>query len=195
MKFGKIHRNGEAFVERYQNDLRLCQKNGISLVILHLIGTYPEIICSEIGLRRFQEIVDYAEKLGIKVAFENTKKYEYLEYLFSHIKNQNIGLCYDSGHCHIYLNDQFDYDRFQNRIFAVHLHDNDKSDDLHLLPFDGTVNWEHVMGKLKECHYEAPVTLELCYRYDYLNMSIEEFYRKGYEVGQKLAKMLEFEAV
>ena len=33
------------------------------------------------------------------------------------------------------------FNKFKNRIFAVHLHDNDQSDDQHLLPFDGTIDW------------------------------------------------------
>lgn len=32
-----------------------------------------------------------------------------------------------------------------DREIAVHLHDNDKSDDLHLIPFDGTLNWENTI--------------------------------------------------
>ena len=80
---------------------------------------------------------------------------------------------------------------FKDRIFAVHLHDNDKSDDLHLLPFDGTIDWKYVIKKLKECHYNGPVTLELSYRYDYLNMSLDDFYKKGYTIGIRLVKMFE----
>ena len=33
--------------------------------------------------------------------------------------------------------------------------------------------------------------MELCYRYEYLNMGIENFYKKGYEVGKKLQIMFE----
>ena len=29
------------------------------------------------------------------------------------------------------------FNKFKNRIFAVHLHDNDQN----LLPFDGTIDW------------------------------------------------------
>lgn len=181
---------GESLVASYKKDLRDCKENGISLVVMHLQGTNAPKY-NEIGLNRFREIVDYAKELGIKIAFENTKMKGYLEYIFENIHNENIGICYDSGHCHVYYDDEFNYELFKNRIFAVHLHDNDKSDDLHLMPFDGTINWKKVVSGLKEANYEAPVTLELCYRYHYLNMSIEEFYQKGYEVGQKLAEMLE----
>jgi hypothetical protein len=31
--------------------------------------------------------------------------------------------------------------------------------------------------------------MELCYRNNYLNMSFDEFYKKGYEVGTKLSSL------
>ena len=40
----------------------------------------------------------------------------------------------------MHFDDEFPYEMFKNKIFAVHLHDNDKSDDVHLLPFDGTMD-------------------------------------------------------
>lgn len=35
--------------------------------------------------------------------------------------------------------------------------------------------------------------MELCYRYEYLKMEIDEFYQKGYEIGIKLKEMFEKE--
>ena len=40
------------------------------------------------------------------------------------------------SHYHVHFNDELDFSVFKDRIFAVHLHDNDKSDDLHLMPFE-----------------------------------------------------------
>mgnify|MGYP006893003990 CR=1 FL=1 len=37
--------------------------------------------------------------------------------------------------------------------------------------------------------------MELCYRYEYLKMGINEFYKKGYEVGNKLKEMFEMDEV
>ena len=59
------------------------------MVVMHLtlksIAPEPNLI----GVERLQRIVNYAEQLNIKVAFENTKIYGYLEYVFKHIKNSN----------------------------------------------------------------------------------------------------------
>ena len=182
---------GDRLVERYQRDIKECYENGIPMVIMHLTSKKKAPMYGKTGLSRIRKIVEYAKKLDMKVAFENTKIKGYLEYVINNIKDENVGICFDAGHYHVHFDDEFNFELFKDRIFAVHLHDNDKSDDLHLLPFDGTMDWKYVINKLKECNYNGTVTLELCYRYEYLNISLDDFYKKGYDVGIKLAEKFE----
>lgn len=182
---------GDSLVERYKKDIKDCKENGIPMVVMHLTSKTKAPMYGEIGLERIKKIVNYAKELNVKVAFENTKIKGYLEYVLGNIKDDNVGICFDAGHCHVHFNDEFNFEFFKDRIFAVHLHDNDKSDDLHLLPFDGTIDWKNVIEKLKECNYNGPITLEICYRYDYLNMTLDEFYRIGKDRGNKLMKIAE----
>lgn len=182
---------GEKLVERYKRNIKECYDNKIPMVIMHLTSKKQAPMYGELGLNRIKEIVEYAKKLNIKIAFENTRLQGYLEYVLGNIKDENVGICFDAGHYHVHFDDKFNFEFFKDRIFAVHLHDNDKSKDLHLLPFDGTINWKDVIKKLKESNYNGPVTLELCYRYDYLKSSIDDFYKKGYDIGIKLAEMFE----
>lgn len=182
---------GDNLVERYKKDIKDCKENGIPMVVMHLTSKTKAPMYGEIGLERIKKIVNYAKELNVKVAFENTKIKGYLEYVLGNIKDDNVGICFDAGHCHVHFNDEFNFEFFKDRIFAVHLHDNDKSDDLHLLPFDGTIDWKNVIEKLKECNYNGPITLEICYRYDYLNMTLDEFYRIGKDRGNKLMKIAE----
>lgn len=182
---------GDKLIQRYQEDIKNCKQNGIPMVVMHLTSKKQAPMYSEIGLKRIRKITEYAKELNIKVAFENTKIKGYLEYVLENIKDENVGICFDSGHYHVHFDDEFNFEFFKDRIFAVHLHDNDKSDDLHLLPFDGTIDWKQVIIKLKECNYNGPITMELCYRYDYLNMPLDDFYKKGYAIGIKLAEMFE----
>ena len=182
---------GEALIERYKTDIKSCYENGIPMVVMHLTSGKVAPMYGEIGLNRIKKIVEYAKTLNMKVAFENTKIKGYLEYVLENIKDDNVGICFDAGHYHVHFDDEFNFEFFKDRIFAVHLHDNDKSDDLHLLPYDGTMDWEYVMNKLQECNYQGPITLELCYRYDYLNMSLDEFYKIGYERGRKLSEIIQ----
>ncbi len=180
---------GEKLVDRYKNDIKKCKEHNIHMVVMHLTSHFEAPKYNEIGLERLRKITNYAKELGVKVAFENTKIKGYLEYVLDNIKDDNVGICFDSGHCHVHFDDEFNFEKFKDRIFAVHLHDNDKSDDLHLMPFDGTIDWKKFLTNLKNAKYKDLITLELCYRYDYLNISIEEFYKIGYERAKKLAEL------
>lgn len=180
---------GEGHVERFKNDIRICKEHGIDLVVMHLTSKDVAPKYGEIGLNRLKEIVSYASELGVKVAFENTKVKGYQEYVIQNI--DDAGICFDSGHYHAHFHDELDFSLFKNKILAVHLHDNHGKEDEHLLPFDGTLDWKTIIQELKDNHYDGPITMELVYRNDYLKMSPLEFYKKGFEVGEKLLKMME----
>lgn len=91
----------------------------------------------------------------------------------------------------MHFDDEFNFDTFKDRIFAVHLHDNDKTDDLHLLPFEGTINWEETLYNLKQANFNGHITLESVYRIPYLNITPLEFYKKSYDMALKLADIYE----
>ena len=163
------------------------------MVVMHLTSKNEAPGFNEAGIIRLREIADYAKTLDVQVTFENTKHKGYPEYVLRNIRNDNVGFCFDAGHYHVHFYDDLNFFEFKDRIFAVHLHDNDKIDDLHQIPFDGTIDWKKIIEELKICHYDGPITMELCYRNEYLEMSIEDFYKKGYEAGERLREMLEDE--
>ena len=168
--------DGDNLVTKYIRNLQECKDNNINLVIMHLCSKYVAPPPSLIGIKRLKAIVQKAEELEIKIAFENTKLWGYLEYVFDNIKSENIGVCLDSGHLHCHFDNKYSWDRFKNKIFALHLHDNDKSKDQHLLPFDGTIDWKDLCSKIKLANYTGPLTLESCYKNNYTQIPLTEFY-------------------
>ena len=182
---------GDVFVERYKNDIRLCKENGIDLVCMHLTSKSEAPGPNEAGLKRFQEIADYAKELGVKIAFENTKIKGYQEFILENIKNENVGICLDSGHLHAHFKDELNFEMFKDKIFCVHLHDNMGEKDQHLIPFEGTIDWSWLLKKLKDSHYNGPITMELVYQNHYIDQDMTEFYKRGYEAGQRLEQMFE----
>lgn len=183
--------DGDILVKSYKRDIEICKENNIPMVVMHLTGKKEAPPFNETGLKRLQEIADHAKTLNMKIAFENTRHKGYLEYAIENIKNDNVGICFDSGHYHVHFDDELDFSKFKDRIFAIHLHDNDKSGDQHLIPFDGTINWNKIVTELKNCNYSGPITLELCYRNVYLKTSIDRFYEIGYHTAEKIKKMFE----
>lgn len=178
---------GDYFVERYKKDILDCHNLGIDMVVMHASSKSEAPGPNVLGLNRFKQIVDYAESLGVKVAVENTRIRNHVEYLLDNITNDNFGLCFDAGHYHTHFNDNWNIDKYKNRVFCIHLHDNHGNNvDEHLLPYDGTLNWNETIKKLNNLNYDGPVTMELCYRNDYLNMNINDFYIEGYKRGLRL---------
>ena len=184
---------GEVITDGFINDLDVCSGNGVPMVVMHLTAHSTAPKPSLIGIARIKRIVEHAEELGIKVAFENTKIPGYLEFVFDYIKNDNAGICYDSGHAHCHFGDKFDFERFKDKIFAVHLHDNNGFADQHLLPFDGTIDWNALAKNLVKANYNGPITLESCYFGPYLNMNIDEFCSLSLAKAQEFSSMMDKE--
>ena len=140
----KADEKGEEVLQNYIKNLDECSYYGIPMVILHLTNSEEQKLYNELGLSRLKRLVEYAKKLNIKIAFENTKVKGYLEYVLKNITDSNVGICFDVGHYHAHFKDEFDFEFFKDRIFAIHLHDNNGEKDEHLLPFDGNIDWEYI---------------------------------------------------
>lgn len=176
-------------VDKYKKDIKACSDNNIPMVCMHLTSKEVAPQYGITGLKRIREICEYAKSLNVKVAFENTKIKGYLDYVIENIKDDNVGICFDSGHYHAHFKDDLDFSKFKDRIFCIHLHDNDGTGDQHLLPFDGTLDWVETVNKLKEGNYDGPITLEIHHRNDYESMTLDEFYKKGYALALKIKNM------
>jgi sugar phosphate isomerase/epimerase len=75
----------------------------------------------------------------------------------------HIGLNYvfDAGHAHMAGSVEAAFDLMKERIRSTHIHDNDGTQDAHLFPFSGTVEWKSVMPLLRACGDRFPLLLEL----------------------------------
>ena len=106
------------------------------------------------------------------------------------INDENVGVCFDSGHYHAFNKDEFDFETVKGKIFEVHLHDNNSEKDWHYLPFDGNIPWKDVLDKVKASGYDGFITLEPAYWYCYPGvMSLNQFYKEAYERGCKLTEL------
>ena len=124
--------------------------------------------------RSLDELLPMAEKLGIVICIENIwyqiNTPERLLGIKKEFPTDALGLCYDSGHANVmdkgrnfpdsnpfkYWKDgppQFDdriLEKMLPQVVNCHLHDNDGSEDSHLLPGEGNIDWEKTMTLLKQ---------------------------------------------
>lgn len=145
---------------------------GVPILVLHAIIGFDRHSPSAIGVQNYQKIVDSAEKLQVKLAFENTEGEEYLALLMSAFSDRrHVGFCWDSGHELCYNAGRDMLALYGDRLFCTHLNDNlgirdydgriTFLDDLHLLPFDGIADWNKIAKRLKHHGFSDMLTFEL----------------------------------
>ena len=81
--------------------------------------------------------------------------------------------------------------KYGERLKALHIHDNDGNSDQHAIPFDGNIDMDRFVSKLKELEYYGMITLEVMRdRSDlYDDLTDEQFLAKAFEAGKKLFEM------
>lgn len=195
----------DRYIEDVIKQIELCAKYDIRLAVLH--GT--EGGASDLALPPTQHAIDCmnkilraAKKNNVKIALENldAPNFDHFTYLLDNINSKWLGLCYDAGHHNLYRPDFDILDKYGDRILAVHLHDNlmdwefgyDYTRDLHMLPFDGKIDYEKVCQKLAKTNYNNVIMLELhkfsCgkpRKYD--NMAIDKYLNLAKERAEIIA--------
>ena len=153
--------DGDDLLQRYLACVADCAAHAIPTVVMHLTrGDTPPPISAR-GMDRLRRLAEAAERWQVTVALENLRRPAYLAAVYTQVDSPRLRLCYDSGHQHCYTPTQDILACHGQRLAALHLHDNDTSDDQHRLPGDGTLDWTALTGRLRALRYPGPVTLEV----------------------------------
>lgn len=119
--------------------------------------------------------VELGEKYGVGIAVENMADFpgqgykrsygalvEELCDLVDTIGSSKVGVCWDFGHANLVYRDQPSCLRtLGSRLKALHVHDNHGTNDEHLPPFFGNVDWAPIMRTLVEIGYPGPFSFEI----------------------------------
>jgi len=111
-----------------------------------------------------EEINLFARQRGVEVLLENTpNELAYAERLlmFLDATHLNLNVCFDVGHAHMRGSVENEYRALKPRIRSTHVHDNNGTDDAHLFPGKGTVDWARAMDLLRSAGGQYPLLLEL----------------------------------
>ena len=182
--------SGNEQTELYLQVIDGCVEYEIPAMVLLLSSGDDSPPFNEIGLNRIKQIVERAEQSNVNIAIENLRNTGYLEYVLGNVDSPRAGFCYDSGHhnCRGYAEEDL-LSKYGHRLMALHLHDNDCTDDQHLLPFDGTVDWPKTMNQIAGAGYAGAISMET-YNTGYEDMSPEEFLLLAYERAKRLTDLM-----
>ena len=157
-----------------------CGILGAPLTVVHPIappgaaGNIPE--CLRRNAAFFREKADRAAEHGVQLAVENmivTRNFDGTTYwrycstpeqlieLVDAIDKPNVGFCFDVGHSH-YMHENV-YEsvlKYGRRLISLHIHDNNLSDDQHVAPYSGSLDWDAFLKGLVDVRYAGDFSLE-----------------------------------
>ena len=185
---------------RMKHSVDVAAAYGVPAIISHVSSGWNPPAVNDLGIARYDELVLYAKEKGVIVAFENLRKTGNLAMLMDRYeKMDNVQYCFDCGHEHCYTKTVSWFDLFTTKVLCTHIHDNHgrdlfdlKSDgDEHLLPFDGTYDYEKMIRKMDEYNYRGSLMLEVfnSTHPDYLKMANEEFIQTSYDRIKKISQL------
>ena len=196
--------------ERVTNELidcvRDCAAYGVPVTVIHPFIGFGEHTPTEAGLYNFGRIIDEADSLGVRLAFENVEGEEYLAAIFERYgAHPSVGFCLDTGHELCYNRGKDMLALYGRALTYTHFNDNVGvtgedifwTDDLHLLMGDGIADWAGIMSRIRKTGYDGCLTCELTFgnkpgknTHDgYAAMGHEGFYRLALERMRKIANM------
>ena len=161
--------SGDALCARYCRAVAGAAASGIRTVVMHPFERQaPPAGDWAVFIARMERIAGESARRGIHLALENICDQNGLMRILDHFNgNPYVGLCFDTGHNHLTAANGFGLlDRHRDRIFALHVHDNNGKADEHLLPYEGTVDWAAFMEKIGETNFAGSLMLEACYPID-----------------------------
>ena len=160
----------------------------------------------------YGKLLPIAKSYGIRIATENMWNWDKVEdhaipcacstaeSFVAHVDAVNdpdLVACLDIGHAEMRglgTNCVEMIHALGDRLQALHIHDNNKLDDSHQIPFSMDIDFEPIVKALKEIDYKGYFTLEsICYFQD---LPAEEAFRAVkdlYKAVRKLADMFEEE--
>lgn len=143
---------------------------GAPIMIVHTFIGFGEEHPCQTGVERYRRLLDRAQELGMKIAFENTEGESYLDMVLVQLgSHPAAGFCIDTGHEMCYNHSRDLIGKYGDKLIATHLNDNMGitgpeifwHDDAHLFPFDGIADWEGIAARLKKAGYDGYLTFEL----------------------------------
>lgn len=163
-----------ALVDVFKRSIDICAILDCKMLVVHPAS----FLSAKENKEFYDKILPYAEEKGIMIATENMFKWkdetetetvpsacgtakDFVEHM-EVIKHPNFTACMDIGHAEMVNCEGAPViiKALGDKIGCLHVHDNDKFDDWHTLPFTGKINWEEVCKALKEIGYKGHFTYE-----------------------------------
>jgi sugar phosphate isomerase/epimerase len=116
--------------------------------------------------RSIEELATVAKPLGVTIAVELianelSRAGSLVHFVEDVLEAGAASVCLDLGHAHLDGDVVDTIETVSEHIALVHAHDNRGRNDDHLLPFEGTIDWEAAVTALQKVGYDGTIVLEV----------------------------------
>ncbi len=190
---------GEQMLSILMDCIESSARHGVDCAIVHLSSGDNSPHVNDLGRERFDRLIYRAGELGVKIAFENQRKLANLAFVMELYENlPHVGFCWDNAHEACFAYGREFMPLFGGRTMALHIHDNygEHNGDLHMLPFDGALDFDRFARHIRNFDYKGTLMLETIpgNTPNYNGMSPEAFYARAYDAACRLRVMVDGEA-
>ena len=153
---------GEAMERELLETVDHCLIAGARIAVVHLSSGLKPPPVTDLGRARFTRVVDYAAGKGIQIAFENQRFLSNIAWAFESFPRDVVGFCWDVGHEGCFTPGRRYMPLFGDRLSCTHIQDNmgNFDEDLHLLPYDGALDFDYVARTIRASGYTGSLMLE-----------------------------------
>jgi sugar phosphate isomerase/epimerase len=112
-----------------------------------------------------EQLSVFAKARGVTIALENTTDElgapASLQHFIADTHLHDLRLCFDTGHAHFEDGVEVSFDAMRERVATTHIHDNHGEKDEHLLPYEGTIDWDAALAAIATAPQPVVFVLEL----------------------------------
>lgn len=183
---------GDMMAAQIRRNIDKCAEHNIPVIVVHPSNDLPEAAINDIARERYTALGDYAREKGVTIAFENVIYTENLKYVMSLVPDAKF--CWDCGHEYSRLKGERPMPLFGKKLAALHIHDNYLTQDKHMIPFTGKIDFEKVGKQLAESGYDGTLMLEIMYGGNEENSSestYKEYALKAKHAAEKIIEIVQ----
>jgi len=112
-----------------------------------------------------EQLAVFAKQRGVTIALQNTPNDlgspSSLVQFVNETHLHHLRFCFDIGHAHIQGGADAGFHLMRDRLVTMHIHDNNGEKDEHLLPYEGTIDWDVALASIANAPEPLPLVLEL----------------------------------
>jgi sugar phosphate isomerase/epimerase len=111
-----------------------------------------------------EHLILFAKQRGVIIALQNSaNELGSPASLHQFVKGTRLDLryCFDIGHAHIDSEVAPSFELLRDRVVTTHIHDNHGERDEHLLPYEGTIDWDAALAAFARMPEPLSLVLEL----------------------------------